>query len=469
MKAGSRTSAGIAAAILALLLCSIATCRGRDSAGQEADDLQQIKDSGEVTVLTMYSSTSYFIYRGQEMGFQYELCEQFAKSLGVKLRIEVARNVHELIEKLLAGKGHLIAYNLPVTKEWKDSLIYCGEEIITHQVIVQRSVGKSKPLKDVTQLIGKDVYVKSGKHHERLVNLDKELGGGIRIHRVTDDSISTEDLITQVAQGRIAYTVADNDVAQLNATYYPNLNIALSISFDQRASWAVRKSCPQLAAEANKWHANNMTSPAYKASTKRYFEISKATPHSPILSLREGKISHYDALFKTYARRIDWDWRLLASLAYTESNFDTTAVSWAGAKGLMQLMPSTARAMGIPPGKEQDAEESIKAAVKYIAITTRSLTQVPPKERVHFVLAAYNSGLGHVQDAMALARKYGKNPHVWRDNVENFILLKSNEEYFTDPVCKNGYFRGIETYNFVRDITARFEEYKRKIKDNSPS
>mgnify|MGYP000329118512 FL=1 len=174
----------------------------------------------------------------------------------------------------------------------------------------------------------------------------KELGGGIHIHKVTNDSISAEDLITQVAQGKIPYTVADNDVAQLNTTYYPNLNIRLSISFDQRASWAVRKDCPQLAAAANKWHEENMTSPAYTASMKRYFEIGKAIPHSPILSLREGKISHYDDLFKKYAPKIDWDWRLLASLAYTESNFDSTAVSWAGARGLMQLMPATARAMG---------------------------------------------------------------------------------------------------------------------------
>lgn len=320
--------------ILLLLLCCIAGCRGGHPAEkEEADDLQQIKDSGELVVLTLYSSTSYFIYRGQDMGFQYELSEQFAKSLGVKLRIEVARNVHELIEKLLAGKGDLIAYNLPITKEWKDSLIYCGEEVITHQVIVQRNGGRTKPLKDVTELIGKDVYVKPGKYYERLVNLDEELGGGIHIHKVTNDSISAEDLITQVAQGKIPYTVADNDVAQLNTTYYPNLNIGLSISFDQRASWAVRKDCPQLAAAANKWHEENMTSPAYTASMKRYFEIGKAIPHSPILSLREGKISHYDDLFKKYAPEIDWDWRLLASLAYTESNFDSTAVSWAGARG----------------------------------------------------------------------------------------------------------------------------------------
>lgn len=449
-----------------VVICCILGCRGGHNAVVEesSDDLQQIKDSGELVVLTLYSSTSYFIYRGQDMGFQYELSEQFAKSLGVKLKIKVAKNVHDLIEKLLAGEGDLIAYNLPITKEWKDSLIYCGEEVITHQVIVQRIGGRIKPLKDVTELIGKDIYVKPGKYYDRLINLDKELGGGINIHKVTNDSITVEDLITQVSQGKISYTVADNDIAQLNTTYYPNLNINLSISFDQRASWAVRKDCPQLAAAADKWHEENMTSPAYTASMKRYFEISKAIPHSPILSLREGKISHYDNLFKKYAPEINWDWRLLASLAYTESNFDSTAVSWAGAKGLMQLMPATARAMGVPPGKEHNPEESIKAAVKYIATTAKSFAAVPPEERLNFVLASYNSGIGHVLDAMALAEKYGKNKYVWRDNVENFILLKSNEEYFTDPVCKNGYFRGIETYNFVRDITSRFEQYKKKIK-----
>lgn len=457
-------------ALICLLVLSILSATGCKNKSGRIDevqgyDLPQIKDSGELVVLTLYSSTSYFIYRGEPMGFQYELSEQFAKSLGVKLRVEVAKNAEELIHKLLAGEGDMIAYNLPVTKEWKDSLTYCGEDIITHQVIVQRNGRQDKPLTDVTQLVDKDVYVKPGKYHERLVNLDEELGGGIRIHEVTSDSITVEDLITQVAQGKIAYTVADNDLAQLNKTYYPNLNTNLSISFDQRSSWAVRKDSPLLAAAANKWHQENMTSPAYQASTKRYFEISKAMPHTSILSVRDGKISHFDNLFKKYAKEIGWDWRLLASLAYTESNFDTTAVSWAGAKGLMQLMPATARAMGIPPGKEQNPEESIKAAIKYIASTNKSLKMIPDeKERINFILASYNAGLGHIYDAMALAEKYGKNKFVWKDNVENFILLKSNEEYFSDPVCKNGYFRGIETYNFVREINQRHEFYRKKIK-----
>ena len=130
-------------------------------------------------------------------------------------------------------------------------------------------------------------------------------------------------------------------------------------------------------------------------------------------------------------------------------------------------MPQTARAMGMPPGKEQNPEESIKAAVKYIASTDRSLRMIPDKqERIKFILASYNAGLGHIYDAIALADKYGKNKNVWDNNVENYILLKSNEEYFTDPVCKNGYFRGIETYNFVKDIMSRYESYKKKIKSS---
>lgn len=450
-----------------VLFCCVFGCgnKQQNKVNESERDLPQIKDSGELTVLTLYSSTSYFIYRGQEMGFQYELSEQFAKSLGVKLRVEVTNSVDELIRKLLAGKGDMIAYNLPVTKEWKDSLLYCGEDVITHQVIVQRGRGKRKPLEDVTELVGKNIYVKPGKYADRLVNLNNELGGGIQIHLVTNDSITTEDLITQVAQDKIPYTVADNDLAKLNKTYYPNLNIGLSISFDQRSSWAVRKDSPELAAAVTQWHQENMASTAYTASMKRYFENSKKMPHSPVLSMKEGKISLYDNLFKKYAKEIGWDWRMLASLAYTESNFDTTAVSWAGAKGLMQLMPATARAMGMPAGKEQNPEESIKAAIKYIALTDRNLSMIPDKkERLKFVLASYNAGLGHIYDAMALAEKYGKNKRIWNGNVENFILLKSNEEYFTDPVCKNGYFRGIETYNFVRDIISRYEAYKKKIK-----
>lgn len=430
-------------------------------------DLTHMKDSGVLVALTLNSSISYFDYRGEPMGFQYELAKHFAQSLGLKLEMKTARNMEDLVHMLLRGEGDLIAYPLPITKEFKDSVDFCGEDIITHQVLVQRNGNKSqKALTNVTELIGKDVYAKPGKHLDRLINLDKELGGGIRIHEVTNDSITNEDLMMQVANGTIDYTLSDNDLARLNKTYYPNLNTNLAVSFDQRASWAVRKTSPLLSEAADRWHKENMTSPAYKASAKKYFEMSKRLPHGPILSIKDGKISHFDHLFKKYAPEVGWDWRVIASLAYNESNFDTTAVSWVGAKGLMQLMPRTARAMGIPEGKEQNPEESVKAATKYLAQLARSFNKVTnPEEKMKFVLGAYNAGIGHVFDAMALAEKYGKNKYIWDENVASFILLKSNEEYFNDPVCKNGYFRGRETYNFVKDILGRAEMYKQKIKD----
>jgi membrane-bound lytic murein transglycosylase F len=452
-------------AVAFLVLCCLACRRHAQSAEAPLADLPQVKDSGELVVLTLNSSTSYFDYRGEPMGFQYELAQQFAEHLGVKLRVKVGTSAEDLVHKLLQGEGDLIAYNLPVTKAYKDSVEFCGEDIITHQVLVQRNGRGAQPLTNVTELVGKEVYVKPGRYLERLTNLDKELGGGILIHVVDEDSITAEDLITQVSNGTIPYTVCDNDLAQLNKTYYPNLDIALQVSFDQRASWAVRKSSPLLSQAATEWHRNNQTSPAFRASTKRYFETAKHTPHESILSVKDGKISHFDALFKKYAKEIDWDWRLLASLAFTESNFDTTAVSWAGAKGLMQLMPRTAYAMGVPVGQEQNAEESVKAAVKYIGMLNKSFAKVEDgTERVKFVLAAYNAGLGHVIDAMALAEKYGRNKYRWEHHVADYILLKSHEEYFNDPVCRNGYFRGTETYNFVSEILGRHEEYVKKIK-----
>ncbi len=453
--------------MIGLLLLSVAAgCIQRNRQIEKpVHDLEQIQDSGVLRVLTLYSSTSYFQYRGQEMGFQYELAEQFAAYLGVKLEVVVARNVQELTTLLLAGKGDLIAYNLPVTNELRDSIEYCGEETITHQVLVQRNKWRSAPLKDVTELIGKEVYVKPGRYLMRMNNLNEEVGGGIIIHNESSDSLSLEDLIMMVAQGKIDYTVADNDVAKLNQTYYPNLEVSMAVSHDQRASWAVRKECTQLAEAVNKWHEENTTSPKYTASMKRYFELSKTKYFYPIMSVSEGKISPYDNLFRQYAKEINWDWRLLASLAYTESNFDTTAVSWAGAKGLMQLMPRTAKAMGVPEGKEQNPEESIKGAVKYIELTASTFKSIPQPERNKFILAAYNSGTGHIIDAMALAEKYGANKYVWDDNVEKYILLKSHEEYFSDPVCKHGYFRGIETYNFVRETTQRYYKYREVIKE----
>ncbi len=454
------------AGLLGVLFLLLSGCANRQQTADHAEattDLPAIRQRGELVALTLYSSTSYFNYRGEPMGFQYELCRQFADSLGVTLKVKVANSPEELIRKLQQGEGDLIAYNLNVTNERKDSILFCGEENLSHQVLVQRA-GRNA-LKDVTEMPGKTIHVKPGRYQQRLENLNNELGGGILIHPVTEDSISEEDLIEQVALGQIDYTICDNEVAKVNRTYYSNLDIRLNVSFVQRSSWAVRKDEPLLAQAANEWFKRNKTSNAYRSSAKRYFEQSKRIAHGSILSVKKGQISRFDSLFRHYARRIDWDWRLLASLAYAESNFDPTVVSWAGARGLMQLMPRTARILGVPPGKEDDPEESIKAAVVYIGRLDKSFASVGDKEeRIKFILASYNAGEGHIKDAMALAQKYGADPTCWKDNVEKYLKLKSHERYFNDEVCKNGYFRGEETCRFVKDILQRHRLYKDKIK-----
>ena len=205
--------------LVALMTCFVLyACQGGKQQEECKFDLPQIKERGELVVLTTNSSTSYFNYRGEPMGFQYELALQFAHSLGVKLKLKVMNSSAEMINSLLRGDGDLIAYNLAMTNSGKDSLLYCGEEHITHQVVVQRR-GK-EALKDVTQLVDKDIYVYPGKFYTRIVNLNNELGGGIRIHKVEPDSLSEEDLITWVAEGKIDYTIATNDVAKINRTYY---------------------------------------------------------------------------------------------------------------------------------------------------------------------------------------------------------------------------------------------------------
>ena len=151
---------------------------------------------------------------------------------------------------------------------------------------------------------------------------------------------------------------------------------------------------------------------------------------------------------------------MLAAVAYVESKFDTSAVSSVGARGLMQIMPQTARAMGIPEGMEHDPDESVRAAAAYFEYLSHLFRRVPEGERINFVLASYNAGFGHIQDAMRLASKYGKNRYVWNDNVESYLRLKNDSVYFTDSLCRNGRFNATETILFVRRVQHKYGEYR---------
>jgi membrane-bound lytic murein transglycosylase F len=284
---------------------------------------------------------------------------------------------------------------------------------------------------------------------------------------IEKDTISTEDLIEMVALGKIPYTVSDADIAKLNKTYFQNINISLQISHPQRSSWAVKKTCPYLAAILNDWFMENQNELHHNAIVKRYFEMSKMPEDlqsQSAMLIGPHQISPFDYFFKEYARQIKWDWRLLASIAYQESKFCTDCVSWAGATGLMGLMPQTAEAFGLPSDQLDDPEGSIMAATGFLKRLIRSFSVIQNEnERIKFILAAYNAGPGHIYDAQALAEKYGDDPYLWEE-VEEYIRLKSLPEYYNDPVCKQGYFRGTETINYVRDVIGRWYQYQGIVK-----
>ncbi|MDR1335452.1 MAG: transporter substrate-binding domain-containing protein [Tannerella sp.] len=458
--------------VLPALFLIFLSCPG-NKAGEVApvDDFAVIRDSGTLRVVTLYSSISYFLYKGEPMGYEYELLKDFADAHRLKVSIKVVPRVNMLTEALLSGQADLIAYNIPVTNDGKQLVRYCGREMITHQVLVQRAGRKDTVLSDVIQLIGKEIRVSHGTHYaDRLANLNEEVGGGILIRDMREDTVNTEDLIELVAGGQIPYTVSDDNVAQLNKTYYSNIDIRLKISHPQRSSWAVRKDSPHLADTLDRWFAENGNATRYRAIMKRYFEMSKTlTKESRTVFGKlyaKGQISPYDDIFRKYAPAIHKDWRLLASIACQESRFDTAGVSWAGAAGLMGLMPRTAEAMGIAADERSNPDASVRAAAEYIRSVERSFRNVPgEEERIKLILASYNAGMGHVFDAQALAAKYGKDSNVWDNNVEDCIRLKSSPEYYNDSICRHGYLRGTETIAYVRDVMKRWKYYREKVRN----
>ena len=449
-----------------LLLFTLSSCRFNKNKSRENADLLQIIQKGEINVLTLSGSMSYFIYKGEPKGYEYELLSSFTNSLKLKINIHLAENETKLMEMLLKGEGDLIAYNIPVTNEGKEQALYCGREAINEQVLIQRANKGDTLIKDVTGLIGKDVWViHDSKYYRRLKNLDDELGGGIHIRTIEKDTITVEDLIEMVSKGEIPYTISDVDMAKLNKTYFSNINISLFVGHPQRASWAVRKTNQGLAAAINEWFEKNQNNPQYQRINKRYFEMSKMPGDEPVTIISPHQISQFDPFFKEFAKQINWDWRLLASISYQESRFFTDRVSWAGAAGLMGLMPKTAEALGLPADQIYDPEKNIKAAVGFIKKLNRIFASIENEdERIKFIVASYNSGPGHVIDAQALAAKYGKNPEKW-DEVEEYLKLKDISEYYNDPVCKSGYFRGIETINYIRNVIERWRYYQEKVKE----
>jgi membrane-bound lytic murein transglycosylase F len=464
------------ASLLVMASCTWVAPEQRIGTPSLALDLTEIKQRGYLNALVDNNSFSYFIYRGRPLGYEYELLQLLAKHLEVELRIKITSGVDRAITQLNNGEGDILAFPLTITKERTEWVNFTHPHFDSYQVLVQRKPERWRSLttdeinrqlvRKPSQLIGKEVHVlHNSSFSQRLVNLSEEIGGDIVVKEDSAEA-ETESLIREVALGHIAYTVTDYPIARVNAAYYPNLDVETVLSLPQHIAWAVRKNSPQLLEAVNTWLAGIKREPTFMVIYNRYFKSPRTSllrVQSDYSSLGGSKISRYDGLIRQGAEKLGWDWRLLAAVVYQESKFDPKGESWAGAKGLMQLMPETAKRFGAT--NPDDPEQSMRAGVNYLKHLDRYWQKevTNQQERLKFVLASYNAGLSHIIDARKLAVKYENDPTVWSE-VEVFLLKKSDPQYFKDPLVMAGYCKCEEPVNYVKEILARYEEYKLHIR-----
>lgn len=279
----------------------------------------------------------------------------------------------------------------------------------------------------------------------------QKLGVSLRVEVCKD----TTDLVTRLRKG-------DGDIAAFQLPRTTRGVMFCGTRIDSlRTQWAVQSSNNELADALNRWFKPRMiqeirAEEAFLLSTR---SVTRRV-FSPMLNRAGGVISHYDYFFQKYAPLARWDWRLMAAQCYQESTFDPQARSWAGACGLMQIMPGTAAHLGLPQSKMFDPESNIAASAKYLQELEGKFSDVRNRvERYYFVLASYNGGYSHIRDAMALARKYNRDPYRW-DDVSEFVLKLRESAYYTDPVVRYGYMRGGETVGYVSRIRDRWAQYR---------
>ncbi len=467
---------------LGLLACSSGSSKKGGQYNKEPikRDLTDIQEEGVLRVITTYSSTSYFLYKGQPMGYEYDLLKRFAKHLDVRLEISVSNDLDTMFQRLMDGKVDLIAHGLTITNSRKEKFAFSEYLYLTHQVLVQRkpqnwrklnwSKLQSSLIHDPIELIGDTVSVRANSSYlDRLVNLSDEIGGIIHIDTLSGD-LSTDRIIEMVANGQIKYTFADNNIASINASYYPELDVSVPVSFSQRMAWALRPNSPELEQNLNEWIKTMKDGVAYYVIYNKYFKNERdfrRRENSELYSINHNNISPYDDLIQASADSLGWDWRLMAAMVFQESKFNPDLESWAGARGLMQLMPRTAESFGVTD--RTDPKESIRAGTEILELLWNRFEDIPDSvQRIKFTMAAYNCGYGHVDDARNLAYEEGLDMYRWDNHVEETILKLSYPEYYNKPIIKYGYVRGIEPYTYVRQVFDRFANYSHFIEKEMP-
>jgi membrane-bound lytic murein transglycosylase F len=421
------------------------------------DDLASIKQRGVLRVLTRNNAATYFLWRGELLGFEYELVKRFADKHNLRVEMVVPPSRDLLLPWLEQGRGDLVAASLAINDTRLEKGIRFSRSYNTvSEILVTRT--EDDKVRTPQDLAGRTVVVRrSSSYWQGLQDLKKQ---GIDITlQEAPEALETEELIARVAHGEYDLTVADSHILDIELTWRNDIKAAFALDAPQEHGWAVRQSNPVLLQAINAFIEKEYRGLFYNITYKKYFKNPKRILSHVELRTDSSKneaLSPYDALVQKYANEYGFDWRLVVSQMYQESHFDPAAKSWVGALGLMQVMPRTGRELGFDDLR--DPETGLHAGIKYLNwLMRRFEAELTLADRTWFALAAYNAGIGHVRDARRLARQLGLDPNQWFDNVEKAMLLLSNSRYAKK--AKYGYVRGQEPVDYVRRIKDRYLAY----------
>jgi membrane-bound lytic murein transglycosylase F len=427
--------------------------------GRYKNRWQKIKQTKTIRFVMRNNFSSYFIWRGQLLGFNYELAKKFAKDNGLRYEIVVAPDHASMLNYLLLDKADIALGFLNPTQRRKDKGI---DFSVPYHYASQLLIAKvdDESISSIDDLANRTVVVrKSSAYWDTILAVKQETPHVVLL--AASESQESEELIDGVGEGLYDLTVADSHIANLEMVFLDQVKSVLALTEPQGQGWAVKKGHDQLLGNINSFVKKYYKSLFYNVKYQQYFTSGKRIDahRNDYLSLRDdGTLSPYDIYVKKYAKKYDFDWRLMIAQMHQESRFDPNARSFAGAHGLFQIMPRTAKQMELED--VSDPETGIHAGIKYMDWVRERMTYIKPEDGqlIWFTLAAYNAGAGHVRDAVSLARKKGWNPHRWFGHVEKAMLLLSKNEY--SRKARHGYVRGHEPVKYVRAIKNRYDTFQ---------
>lgn len=432
---------GIAALLLALALWpAVPWHRG------EGDQLDQIKSRGELRVSTLNSPLTFMDSPEGNLGFDYELAKRFADYLGVKLVISQHTTIESMFDDLDHGKTDMLAsglvYNNERLKNYRAGPEYYS---VSQQLVYRQGAVRPKSFADIKG----SLVVSAGSAH--IATLEAASQKYPDLTWSTTDKLSPRDLLQQVENGKLDYTLGDSVTIALMQRVYPRLAVAFDATDDEPVTWYYRKQPDDdsLAAAMLDFFSQISEDGTLEKLEEKYLghvgDFDYVDTRT-FLNAIDTTLPDLQPLFEKYAQNIDW--RLLAAIAYQESHWDPLAKSPTGVRGVMMLTRATAGGLNVDD--RTDAEQSIRGGAQYLShLMDKMPGSIPQDERIWFALAAYNMGYGHMLDARKLTAQQKGNPDSWADVKQRLPML--NQKRFLSRTTY-GYARGTQAYNYVENI-----------------